>query len=1118
MLRHATLAALLLAPAAALPDRREPEPTPPPALRRAASTALARLPISFEPLGDAADPRGAFRARGLGYALWATHDGLDLRLGRGAAAGALRIAVGDGRAATRVEPLRPLPGRVHSLVGSDPALWRRDVPLFGAVALRGVAPGVDLLAYGNGSALEYDLVVAPGTDPELLDLCMEGAQSLRIEDDGALVVELGAGTLRQAPPVSYQEIGGARIAVESRYALRGQDRVAFEVGAYDRAHPLVIDPVLEWATFFGGTADEILHDVAVDAAGAVYVCGAVNHFFGATFPTTPGAFQSTIADGDHAFVAKLSPNGDQLVYSTFLGGTVPAAGSSQFDQARSIDVDAAGNAYVTGLTNSSDFPTTAGAFQRTNTLNAAFVAKLAPAGDDLVYSTFLGSAVGDGIAVHADGTAYVAGVVSAGGIPTFPTTSSGFDTSTFASGSLGSKAFFARVAADGGSLLYSTLYGGSTAITAATDVAVDGTGGGLVAGNTSAGDLPTKNGFQLSAPGSLDHFVARFDSDASGNASLTYASYLGGSNQEGAFETVGSSNTRARIAVDASGAAYVAGTTASNDFPTTAGAFQTAHGGATDGSTDAFVVKIDPAAAGAASLVYGTFLGGPQAQFVLDVAVDGSGQAAVLGGTRGAMPLVAPIDATLGGEMDAFVSVFDSAGASLVFSTFFGGESLEPSITNAGALDVDPEGDLYFGFSASSSGMPVTACALNPTGSDGSFDGYVAKIALGGATADGGKPSECANANLGVTIVASADPAPAGEPLTYTIVVANAGPQDAAGVQLQASLPAAAALVSIEVAPAGTAVLTSAGFASDLPSIAPGGSFTFSVVVVPDATAGLVASVAVASAISDPDASDDSASLALDVLVPAALEVALGAASPTGSLSAGKGSLDVPLAQLRVSVPPVPGGAGSGDGGPQVLGERARVESIVLAASGPGNEATGLAAIRLYRDVNEDGAVGLGDALLGSGAFSADDGTLTITLASALLLAPGESELLVVACDVAGTAAPATSVPDGDAPAADVVAGGAVILLAGALRRRRSVRKGARRGIARAGLLLLFALVAFAPGCSRRRCKVSSAAPGASSGSFVVSVSEVRGTAETTAKPLQATGVPLEGATLQVPN
>ncbi|MGH8430254.1 MAG: SBBP repeat-containing protein, partial [Solimonas sp.] len=296
--------------------------------------------------------------------------------------GALSVSLAGARPHPEISAERPLPGKSHYLVGNDPAKHHTDIPTYGAVRYREVYPGVDWVLYGNPQTLEYDFVVAPGADPKQIRLDYLGAESIQLNHQGDLVLTLAGGQIVQKKPIVYQDIAGERRSVEGRYRIEPNRQVAFELAAYDARQPLVIDPVLFYSTYLGGDDSDTAKAIAVDSAGSAYVAGETSSTdFNAVNPV----------EGDSvnvdAFIAKLSPDGDSLVYSTYLGG-------SSIDIARAIAVDSAGSAYVAGHTDSTDFDTV-NPIEGDSAGTDAFIAKLSVAGNSLIYSTYLGGSSSD---------------------------------------------------------------------------------------------------------------------------------------------------------------------------------------------------------------------------------------------------------------------------------------------------------------------------------------------------------------------------------------------------------------------------------------------------------------------------------------------------------------------------------------------------------------------------------------------------------------------------------------------------------------------------------------------------------------------------------------------------
>jgi glucose/arabinose dehydrogenase len=466
----------------------------------------------------------------------------------------LRVRLAGADSTAEVEGLDPLPGRSHYFIGSDPRRWRTDIPHYARVRFHDVYPGIDQIFYAAGGEFEYDLVVAPGADPSQIRVAFDGADSMRVNDIDDLVLQIGEGEMEQRAPRVYQEIEGSLSVVPARYVVTGPREVRFEIEAYDRTRPLVIDPVLVYSTYLGGASSDAGLGIAADSAGNAYVTGLTSS---ANFPTVNPVQASYHQGNRDVFVAKIDPTGSRLVYATYLGG----AGA---DTAYGIAVDAAGNACLTGNTGSADFPTSNALQPQLKGRDDAFVTKLNAAGSALLYSTYLGgstSEVGRAIAVDSAGRAHVTGETYSSDFPV---------ASALQPGKKGlpqnSDVFITKLDPPGAALVYSTYLGG-TGSDYGTGIAVDGGGNAHVVGSSTSSDFPTLNARQPAlGGGGNDAFVAKI----AGSGNLVYSTYLGGSGGESANA----------IAVDASGRSYITGGTGSPDFPT-AHALQPVIGSAT---------------------------------------------------------------------------------------------------------------------------------------------------------------------------------------------------------------------------------------------------------------------------------------------------------------------------------------------------------------------------------------------------------------------------------------------------------------------------------------------------------------------------------------------------------
>lgn len=676
-----------------------------------AVSAYAKLPLHFEANRGQTDRQVKYLARGASYALFLTNRDVVLALNkpeqmairklqnpRHVTAAVVRMTFLGASTHPHMLGLEKLPGTVNYLIGNNPETWRTNVPTFAKIQYHNIYPGIDVNYYGSQQQLEYDLIVRPGSDPKKIILAFSGADRLEVNAEGDLVLHTALGAIRQAKPIVYQEIGGVRRPVTSRYLLKNGHQVCFDLHDYDATKPLVIDPALFYSTYLGGSNFDVGQAIAVDPAGDAYITGTTES---SNFPTTVGAFQTTPSSLNMVFVAKLNPTGSALVYSTYLGGT-----SDNF--AESIAVDTAGEVFLTGTTHSTDFPTTHGALQTTSPVGngTGFVTKLNANGSALVYSTYLGGSTLDvpaAIAGDAAGNAYVAGLTQS---PDFPTTLGAFQPN-FAGGVF--DAFVAKLNPTGTGLIYSTYLGGSS-LDFATGIAIDSAGDAFVTGVTSSTDLLiTPGAFQTTLRGSRNTFVTELD--PTGGATI-YLTYLGGSGDD---EGEG-------IAIDASGQAYVTGGTTSTDFPTTPGAFQPTLAGV----QNAFVTKLSSVGS---ALVYSTYLGGSNGDAADGIAVDSAGNSYVTGITSSTDFPTTPeaFQTTLGGSIDAFVTALNPAGGSpLVFSTYLGGSANDNGV--AIALDSLPIPNVYVtGFSGSTD-FPTTSGAFQPTFGGGKNDAFVVKI------------------------------------------------------------------------------------------------------------------------------------------------------------------------------------------------------------------------------------------------------------------------------------------------------------------------------------------------------------------------------------------------------
>jgi hypothetical protein len=607
----------------------------------------------------------------------------------------IRMRFAGANPTVRVDGADPLPARANFLIGNDPGAWHTGIATYQGIAYRNLYPGIDMTYSEKDRHFKSEFHIAPGADPDKIRLEYSDADSVRIDANGDLVVNAGALELRDHAPVAYQEsIEGVRRPVVVRYKiLAGGHAVAFDLGEYDTALPLVIDPVISYATYMGGTAQSAITALAVDASGNLYAAGWTE---AVDFPVS-NAIQAVSRGGVDAFMFKLNPAGNTLLYATYIGGR-------NDDRAAAIAVDSGGQVYLAGSTASSDFPLVASLRPTLGGTRDGFVLKLNAIGNLLAYSTYLGGSVFDAataIALDTGGNAYIAG----------DTQSSDFPLSGPVQAVVGGKTdVFITKLTPAGAILFSTYLGGANDEHAG-GIALDLSNNIYVAGGTSSANFPLVSPFQAATGGSQDAFVTKLST----SPQILYSSYLGGNGGQ-----VGAPEQANAIAVDAAGAAYVAGVTNSTNFPVTSGAFQTSFVGV----QDAFAAKISPAGA----VVYSTYLGGSSFDWASGIAVDAGGNAYVAGYTSSAgFPAVSGVQPGFNGFYDTFVSELNPVGNGLKFSTFYGGTGAD----QANAIALDASGNIFVGGQTSS--LNLTLQGAIQSSNVGGSTGWVAKFGVPGA-------------------------------------------------------------------------------------------------------------------------------------------------------------------------------------------------------------------------------------------------------------------------------------------------------------------------------------------------------------------------------------------------
>ena len=568
----------------------------------------------------------------------------------------------------------PLSHPSHFFLGSDRARWQTDVRSYGEVVYEDLYDGVDLAYRATPAGVKYEFRLRAGANPGAITLVYEGADGVELDEAGNARIYTPLGDLTDSTPVSYQ---GAD-PVSCAFRIRGPRSYGLLCQGVDGSRPLVVDPLLT-ATFLGGVGTEGGNAIAVDMDRNAYVTGETGSV---DFPATPGAFNQTLSGGIDAFVAKLDRTLSSRIYTTYLGGVGE-------DRGLSIAVDAGGTAYVTGSTNSTDFPVTPSAFNKTFAgVTDAFVVKLNATGTGLLYATYLGGSGedrGHSVAVGSGGSVFVAGNTSSAD---FPVTALASDTVLDGV----SDAFVAMLNVTGGPLDYATYLGG-TGNDSALSIAVDSGGNAYVTGKVDSADFPvTAGAYNETFGGGLwDAFVAKVDP---AGTSLLYATYLGGSGW------VGEGDWGTSIAVDSGGKAYVTGQTDSYDFPNTTNALDPTF----NGQGDVFVAKLN---ASGDSLVYATFLGGSAWDLGTSIAVDSRGNAYVTGETNsdGFPTTFDAVNGSKIGAHDGFVARLVPDGTSLNYSTFLGGIDVD----SVKSIALDSAGNAYVTGDTDSPDFPATA-------------------------------------------------------------------------------------------------------------------------------------------------------------------------------------------------------------------------------------------------------------------------------------------------------------------------------------------------------------------------------------------------------------------------
>lgn len=653
-----------------------------------AADLLSQLPLHFEPLG------GRFVARMPGYGLQVNPDGASIVLKKGTVH--IRLA---GAHEGRMNGRERQAGVSNYFAGKDPANWRQAVPHFGRVRLEGVYPGIDLDFYGTGRQLEYDFLLAPRANASAIGFIAEGASAVRLDGKGDLELQAAGETLHLKAPFAYQLIGGKRTPVASRFELQAGNRIGFALGKYNRELPLVIDPVISFATFIGGNATDVVTAIAVDSSNNICMAG---YTTSPNFPVAAAPYRTKFQGGnEEVFIAKLNSLGNQLIFSTFLGG-------ESTERPVGIQVDSLGAITVAGNTNSDNFPLVGAGVASTGI--GVFVSRLSGDGSQLTNSILFANteqqalATATAMTMDATGSVYVTGFSAN---PQFPLTENVYQRNLNGE----TDAFLVKFNPTLSAPVYATLLGG-TRSDQAYGIALESRGRVLLTGQTNSTNFPTSVGaYTPPARGATDTFVARFNEDGT---VLETSAILGGS----------SDDYGRAITVGPAGHIYVAGYTVSSNMVTTAGTFQPLK--STFAPNAAFITKMP---ANMESLTYSTYVGATSTYFNVEgiagirtdvndnVILVGSGFGNGLPTTPGAIQSPGP------GLSDGFLIRLNSTGEFLTYGTYLGGSNNDQIL----AMTLDPAGNVYLGGSTSSVNFPVSAGASQTVfGTD--VDGFIAKI------------------------------------------------------------------------------------------------------------------------------------------------------------------------------------------------------------------------------------------------------------------------------------------------------------------------------------------------------------------------------------------------------
>lgn len=702
-----------------------------------------KLPLGFEQNIGQTDRTVKYIARLKNYSVFIVESGLVLAVthrttGEGEhISDAVRMQFVGVSSSALFEGEQPLPGVINHLIGNDPSKWISGIQRFERVRYVGIYPNIDAVFYFGDNGLEFDFILKRGAHSEDIGLRFDDSEQISVDDYGNLKLSVGVNTLSMLKPKVVQMVGGLQQEIPSSFQLGVDEIVRLKLGAYDPSIDLIIDPVIVFSTFLGGTEQapgEGAYGAALDNEGNTFVTGYTSSL---NFPIK-NALQSTLKGTANIFVSKIKKGGKELEYSTYLGGSATDFGTG-------LALDKHNNVYLTGYTNSKDFPVK-NAFQPSLAgIQNGFVTKLNQHGNEILYSTYLGGSSTDaanGIAVDVSGSAYVTGATNSVNFPLKNAIQLTLQGQT--------DAFITKLSPAGNSLIYSTYLGGSKE-DAGSAIALGVDGSAFITGYTYSPDMPVINAFQPqlnNQQGLRDAFVAKLNSAGDG---IDYCTYLGGSGED-----IGSA-----IAVNGHGSAFVTGTTFSYNFPI-CNALQP------DllGTANCFITKF---AANGKALLFSTYLGGSGYDYGSAIALDRQGNVTIAGSTTSAdYPVKKAVQPLYGGNTDAFLTKIRDNGSEIIYSTYLGGSNTD----FASAVASDKCGEALAGVTMSADFpivCPIQASLL------GMSDAFIADFSD--------------RALLSISMKASQNWVYVGQSLAYYIYVRNSGSETAGNIIVEDTLP-----------------------------------------------------------------------------------------------------------------------------------------------------------------------------------------------------------------------------------------------------------------------------------------------------------------------------------------